>query len=100
MHYLSKLRSSTALQYRRRRITELLQRRITQGSDQGRYPWTQMILNSGVMERPYMQHVIEGFPDAALLGGRATLLCLPDLSMGSLKNGIMEPELVKTAQMV
>src|SRR5690606_27553000 len=55
-------------------------------------------LGSGVMERPYMYHVVQYSDESTTIGGPQSFVCLPDFSSGALRNSVMIPARVKDLQ--
>lgn len=109
-HFLRQLRDPAVYQHRKQRMIKALAARVAVSD--GCYPWTEKDLAAGVMERPYMKHLVETFPLSLELGGPSSFISVPDCCkvsctvdhliccQNSLKNFIMSTDHMHELQTV
>jgi hypothetical protein len=69
--------------------TMLINHGETQGAEPDWYPWGKKVIQSTVMERPYLEWLIENDPEIQELNGTQSISALPEMYVESIGSGFL-----------
>jgi hypothetical protein len=88
IYHLNNLNDRTRFWFTYHRIVNELNRKAKH-MKQKSYPWSSKYINTGILERDYMNHILNNEQLQVPKIGRDNLSAIPDLSPRSLRNGIL-----------